>query len=41
MIISAIPTRKKRKEAYAVIETKDSLSGKQSIFKIRKRIKNC
>ena len=42
MIISAIPTRKKLKEAYAVIGTGDPLPGKQSIFKIGNRIKkNC
>ena len=39
MILSAIPTRKKLKEAYAVIGTGDPLSGKQSIFKIGNRIK--
>ena len=39
MIMSAIPTRKKLKEAYAVIGTRDRLSGKQSIFKIGNRIK--
>ena len=39
MIMSAIPTRKKLKEAYAVIGTGDPLSGKQRIFKIGNRIK--
>ena len=39
MIMSAIPTRKKLKEAYAVIGTGDPLSGKQSIFKIGNRKK--
>ena len=43
MIISAVPTRKKLKEAYAVIGTGDPLSGKKSIFKIGNLIKknNC
>ena len=41
MIMSAIPTSKKLKEAYAVIGTGDPMSGKQSIFKIGNRIKSC
>ena len=41
-IMCAIPTRKKLKEAYAVIGTGDLLSGKQSIFKKGKSYKkNC
>ena len=41
MIMSAIPTRKKLKEAYADVGTGDPLSGQQNIFKIGNRIKNC
>ena len=37
--MSAIPTRKKLEEAYAVIGTGYPLSGKRSIFKIGNRIK--
>ena len=39
MILSAIPPRKKLKEAYAVIGAGDPLSGKQRIFKMGNRIK--